>query len=100
MTRKIDTGELPGRLPPIDRERLKNVSVSPRYPAVNIKVYGDKDRRGPDNNIRVWLDKEGRLHIRVEKAKRCYQFAGMYDCDGFVELVQVCLLYTSPSPRD
>lgn len=56
---------------------------------VEIKVYGDRDPRGPDNNIFIWVDKDDRLHIRVLKAERCYRYSHGFNEDGFFETVQV-----------
>lgn len=55
--------------------------------AVNILVLGQRDPRGPDNNIRIWVDKNDKFHIRVEKTDRCYKFEKVIECDGFVEII-------------
>ena len=54
---------------------------------VNICVLGHRDPRGPDNNIRVWVDKDDQLHIRVEKTYRCYGFTKMVNESGYVEII-------------
>jgi len=54
-----------------------------------IYVVGDRDPRGADNRIDVWLDEEDRLHISVLKAQRCYRFAEMCEYSGHIELIQV-----------
>jgi len=51
-------------------------------------VYGNRDPRGPDNTIEVWLDETDRLHILVPKAQRCYRFESMIDMPGHVEIIQ------------
>ena len=53
----------------------------------NIPIYGHKDPRGPDNNIRIWVDKEGLLHIRMEKTNRCYRFRRCINVEGYVEVI-------------
>lgn len=75
-------------LPDVDLERIKHVVVSTKYPAVNIKVYGEKDRRGPDNNVRIWISEDRALHIRVEKANRCYSFKKIIETQGYIEVIQ------------
>ena len=70
-----------------EKERIARY-VRPRgKECVNIPVLGHRDPRGPDNNIRVWVDDTDRLHIRVQKTERCYRFETMIDTDGFVEIV-------------
>ena len=54
-----------------------------------IKVFGNRDPRGPDNNIYVWLDEKDRLHIRVLKADRCYRYMQFKNEDGYTETVQI-----------
>lgn len=78
----------PNQFPPEDVERHKCVRVTPRYPAVNVAVVGNRDPRGSDNNVRIWLDEDDHLHIRVEKAHRCYSFAECIDTSTYVEVIQ------------
>jgi hypothetical protein len=73
---------------PWDAARQHHVRVTPRWPAVEIKVTGNRDPRGPDNSVLVWLDEQDRLHIAVYKAERCYKFTEMLNERGFVEIVQ------------
>ncbi len=54
---------------------------------LNIPVLGHRDPRGPDNNIRIWVDANDRLHIRVEKTDRCYKFERVLNERGFVEVI-------------
>lgn len=54
-----------------------------------VVITGNRDPRGPDNTIEVWLDEKDLLHIRVEKpALRCYPFREVVDGPGFIEVVQ------------
>lgn len=72
-----------------------DLSKARRKPAVrasssficNIPIVGNKDPRGPDNNVIVWIDDEGLLRIRVWKTDRCYRFKGVIDTPGYVEIV-------------
>ena len=64
------------------------VRVTPRNRRKTIHVYGNRDPRGPDNTIEVWLDETDRLHILVPKAQRCYRFESMIDMPGHVEIIQ------------
>ena len=74
-------------LPP--NERLGPAIRAPRShkTCVNVRIYGHKDPRGPDNNLRVWCDEDGKLHVRLEKTDRCYKFVECINTDGFVEIV-------------
>jgi hypothetical protein len=78
----------PDQLPPESLERTRHVRVTPRFPATNIAVVGNRDPRGADNNIRVWLDADDCLHIRVEKAHRCYSFARLVNTNTYIEVIQ------------
>ena len=70
-----------------DKERITK-PIKPRgKTCVNIPILGHRDPRGPDNNVRVWIDDEDHLHIRVEKTHRCYHFAEMINAEGFVEII-------------
>ena len=53
-----------------------------------IMVFGKRDPRGPDNNIYMWVDSQDKLHIRVLKAQRCYEFEKVIETEGFIEVVQ------------
>ena len=65
------------------------VRVSPRYPETIINVLGNRDPRGYDNQISVFLDSEDKLHIRVWKADRCYSFSHVEETKGYIETIQV-----------
>lgn len=73
---------------PFDHESAKvmRCKVRPGKP-VEIKVTGNRDQRGPDNSVMVWVDENDKLHIRTWKAKRCYQFDKVIETDGCVEVV-------------
>lgn len=68
--------------------RRKKIRVTPRYPAVEIRVTGNRDPRGPDNSIFVWLEEDDTLHIMTYKANRCYRFREVIDHFGSIEIVQ------------
>lgn len=55
----------------------------------NVPVFGHRDPRGPDNNIRVWVDTADRLHIRIEKTDRCYKFHRVINTHCCVEVIAV-----------
>ena len=62
--------------------------MTPRNPAIEVRVYGNRDPRGPDNNVQVWLDTDDdTLHIRVYKAERCYRFKQVVETSGHVEVI-------------
>lgn len=70
-----------------DKERVTK-PVKPRgRTCVMIPILGHRDPRGPDNNVRVWVDANDQLHIRVEKTNRCYQFKTVLETDSFVEVI-------------
>jgi len=54
---------------------------------VNIPILGHRDPRGPDNNVRVWVDDQDKLHIRTEKTYRCYQFEQVIETNGYIEVI-------------
>lgn len=54
----------------------------------DIAVIGDRDQRGYDNLITVWLDKDDRLHIKVMKPDLCYRFKEVVETDGYIEVIQ------------
>ena len=68
--------------------RKKLIHVTPRHPAVDIGVLGNRDPRGLDNTVSIWLDDQDKLHIRVLKADRCYKFSCVEECPAFIELIQ------------
>lgn len=53
-----------------------------------ITITGQRDPRGPDNTVTVWIDNTDQLHIRLLKPNRCYQFKEMIDKPGYVEIIQ------------
>jgi hypothetical protein len=71
-------------------EPLKSV-VRVKAPGIGrsreIKIWGHRDPRGPDNNVYVWVDDDDKLHIRVWKTDRCYKFEEVLNEDGFVEII-------------
>lgn len=74
-------------MPLPEKERtIKHVKPRGRT-CVNIPILGHRDPRGPDNNIRVWVDDNDHLHIRVEKTQRCYKFRQMIDEQEYVEII-------------
>lgn len=76
-------------LPPPRKTRASQVRVTKRSGMKEILVFGQRDPRGPDNNIYIWVDEQDRLHIQVLKAQRCYKFAEMKDGPGSVEIIAV-----------
>ena len=75
------------RLPPNERTVKGHKAPRGHKTALNIPIYGHKDPRGPDNNIRVWCDEEDKLHIRIEKTNRCYQFKACHNEHDYVEII-------------
>lgn len=77
-------------LPQFERRFPRGVRA-PKSPktSVNVPIYGRRDPRGPDNNLRVWLDADGRLHLRLEKTNRCYQFSEIINTQGAVEIIMI-----------
>jgi len=74
---------------PFDHEHAKVMSTGRIRPGkpVEIKVIGNRDQRGPDNSVMIWVDDNDKLHIRIWKADRCYQFDEAYVTQGYVEVV-------------
>ena len=68
-------------------KRVKAVRVTKRTGPKVIPICGEKDPRGPDNNITVYIDYDGSLRIRVWKTDRCYKFDYIYETNGFIEVV-------------
>jgi hypothetical protein len=73
---------------PHGKARIKKMRVTPQHPAIEIKVTGARDPRGPDNSVFIWLEDDDTLHISVYKANRCYQFREVIDHGGAIEIVQ------------
>lgn len=70
-----------------EKERVaKGIFVRGKI-CVNIPIFGQKDPRGPDNNIRCWVDSNRKLHIRVEKTNRCYAFEKVEETEGYIEVI-------------
>jgi len=67
-------------------KRKKVVRVRKGYP-VNIPIMGEKDPRGPDNNVIIYIDKDDTLRIRVWKTDRCYKFVRVEETQGYVEVI-------------
>lgn len=54
-----------------------------------IHVIGEKDPRGPDNTITVYLDEKGQLVIEVQKPYvRCYPFSHIEENDSCIKVIQ------------
>jgi hypothetical protein len=54
---------------------------------LEIRVFGHRDPRGPDNNIFIWVDDEDQLHIKVWKTDRCYHFKEVVETGNAVEII-------------
>lgn len=55
----------------------------------DIQITGQKDPRGPDNTLRVWICEKGKLHLRLKKPTlRCYAFEELIENADFIEIVQ------------
>ena len=67
-----------------EREMVVTVKKKP----LNIHVIGNRDPRGYDNTVRIWLDNNDQLHIRVWKADRCYKFKKEINTSSFTETIQ------------
>lgn len=63
------------------------VRVTPRSGPKTILVLGNRDPRGPDNNITIWVDETDRLHINVLKTDRCYQFEQVVENSSSIEVI-------------
>lgn len=74
-------------LPMTDRPGKAIRAPKGKTACINVPVVGKRDPRGPDNNIRVWVDAQDRLHIRIEKTSRCYKFDRLINAPGYVQLV-------------
>lgn len=66
--------------------RVRGFRVTHRR-ALNIPICGEKDPRGPDNNIIVYIDDEGLLHIQVQKTDRCYRFFAVEETNSYIEVI-------------
>lgn len=54
-----------------------------------IWITGQKDPRGPDNSLTVWIDDDGSLRIMLEKpALRCYQFSHIEETASHITVIQ------------
>lgn len=53
-----------------------------------IAVVGNRNPRGYDNKIEIWLDEADRLHISVLKPDLCYKFSKVNDYPGMIEVIQ------------
>lgn len=74
-------------LPPPTKSKPLKVRATKRSGTKEILVFGQRDPLGPDNNIRIWADGDDKLHIRVQKTERCYQFEKVINEAGYVEIV-------------
>jgi hypothetical protein len=54
---------------------------------IEVLVLGKRDPRGPDNNILIWVDDTDRLHIRVWKTNRCYEFEKVIETRHRIEVI-------------
>lgn len=63
------------------------VRVTPRHNDAEILVYGNRDPRGYDNKIQIWLDERGKLHISMMKANLCYKFERVVENSSFIEVI-------------
>ena len=70
-----------------EKERVVKPIKARGKTCVNIPVLGQRDPRGPDNNIRIWVVENDKFHVRIEKTDRCYKFEKMINTDGYVEIV-------------
>lgn len=75
------------QLPPEDKYVKPLKAPKGLKRCLNIPVLGHRDPRGPDNNIRVWVDKDDKLHVRVEKTQRCYSYEKTIEEDGYIEVI-------------
>jgi hypothetical protein len=76
--------------PPMPKKVARTIKAKAHMNRLTeIKIFGNRDPRGPDNNIFIWVDKNDRLHIRVLKPQRCYQYSHGINQDGYIEIVQV-----------
>lgn len=56
----------------------------------SIQIFGQRDPRGPDNTIEVWLDDNDHLHIKLQKpGLRCYQYERTIETSEKVEIIQI-----------
>ena len=69
------------------KERITKHVRPRKNECVNIPILGHRDPRGPDNNVRVWVDEKDKLHIRVEKTDRCYRYERTILGESFVEII-------------
>lgn len=54
-----------------------------------IQIVGQKDPRGPDNKVVIWIDENNRLCIKVDKPTlRCYPFSHVEQDASSVTVIQ------------
>lgn len=52
-----------------------------------VHVIGNKDPRGNDNEIEIYIDEEDKLIIQVGKVNRCYQFEKVIEEEHFIKVI-------------
>lgn len=67
----------------------KTIQVPRGGRAFDLRLIGHKDRRGLDAHVFIWVDEDGKLHIRATKPGACYQFEETIEEQGYVEIVSV-----------
>jgi hypothetical protein len=68
--------------------RKINLRATRRTGQQEVRVFGERDPRGPDNHVYVWVDEQDRLHIRVLKVSRCYELEQVVETPGYIEVIQ------------
>jgi len=52
-------------------------------------ILGNKDPRGPDNSLTIWIDDIGDLRIQLEKPMvRCFSFSHIEENASTITIVQ------------
>ncbi len=70
------------------RQSFMKVIRAAKKPKI-IYVVGQKDPRGPDNSIKIFIDDKGRLVIEIEKpGLRCYPFSHIEETASHVRIIQ------------
>jgi hypothetical protein len=69
---------------PVDRV----VRLVPGRPRYSIGVIGNRDPRGLDNTVHLWLTDDDELHIAVGTPDRCYRFKEIERGPCTVEVIQ------------
>lgn len=64
------------------------VKLRPNNPKATVVVFGNRDPRGYDNKIEIWLDEEDKLHIQVMKPDLCYRFKEVKESPSYIEVIQ------------